>query len=90
MRKIVSYSCGACGKYNRHTEACSYCGVEPSFNRAPWDGVQIGFIDGPSNGFFPSAMGFPNAGDPKHPTLKTCPSKRAWKNAAKDRYENLA
>lgn len=65
------------------------CG-EPARRDYQSEAKQVGFIDGPSTGYFPDAMGFPNAGDPRHPTLKVCPSKRAWINAKKDRWGDAA
>lgn len=72
------------------TAKCTDCGVHAHRDYSPATLPQVGMIDGPTTGYFPSDMGFPSAGDPRHPRLKICPSKRAWANAKKDKYEDCA
>ena len=71
------------------TATCEDCGA-PARRHYAGENKQIGFIDGPTTGYFPSDMGFPSAGDPRHPKLKVCPSKRAWENAKRDKYGDAA
>lgn len=71
----IGYICGLCNTYNRSTDACSKCSVTPSFARAPWQGVQIGAIDGESPGYYPSDTGWRK--DPTNPAKRICPGKRA-------------
>lgn len=77
----VGYICAACNAYNRGSDPCASCSNEPSYAKAPWDGVQIGMIDGEQIGFFPPAAGpYANPGKSLKRVLK---NNNQWREMVK-------
>ena len=72
----VGYICASCNAFNRGTDPCEKCALEPAFARPRFSGVQIGMIDGPTSGYY--GKDFPK--DPTNPAKSIVPNKRAWKD----------
>lgn len=77
----IAYICGVCGIFNRGRGPCAGCEETPTFARAPYEGVQIGAIDGETQGFYPKEAG-PLNGDKRHPR-RVVKNKAAWREACK-------
>lgn len=75
----LGYICALCNTFNRGTDPCEACAVEPGFNRPRYSGTQIGMIDGPTSGYF--GKKFPR--DPKNPAKHVINNKHEWKEHCK-------